>query len=314
MTVWNEYKIRVVSEDVEKLSQLLIDWGSNGVVHTNDDVKKLAPDEVWGERPDHKLHALTEVTAYFKQEHNILSQLKEAIKNLYAANELAHLYEVQVKSIQEADWAHEWEKYYHAVAVGKHIKIVPIWEKEIGALDEESTDELLIYLDPGLAFGTGTHPTTQLCVKAIEKYQKQMDTVYDVGTGSGILAIISAKLGAGCIRAFDYDEQAVDSAQANAKLNQLTQAIDFQKNDLLQGIEKPADLIIANILEPIIRRLIPMVPPLLKRDGKFIISGILAEQFETVANQLKMHRFSILETNQQGDWISIIACLDEEEN
>src|SRR5699024_3919068 len=195
-----------------------------------------------------------------------------------------------------------WQKYYKPVDISEEITIVPIWEKS--ATDTRSH---IIYLDPGMAFGTGTHATTKLSVLALERYLKQQTTVIDVGCGSGILSIAACLLGAQSVLAVDIDEVAVKSAKVNRTLNHLDDKIIIQQNNLLQGISAQADLVVANILIHIILDLLEDVWQHLKTKGIFIASGIITEQKETVIAALENKGFIIIETLIEDHWISIIA-------
>ncbi len=153
-----------------------------------------------------------------------------------------------VNEVNEEDWATAWKKYYHPVQISDTFTIVPTWEEYTPA----SPDEKIIELDPGMAFGTGTHPTTTMCIRALEKTVQPGDTVIDVGTGSGVLSIAAAKLGASSVQAYDLDPVAVESAEMNVRLNKTDDIVSVGQNSLLEGIEGPVDLIVANLLAEII--------------------------------------------------------------
>ena len=160
-----------------------------------------------------------------------------------------------------------------------------------------------------MAFGTGTHETTQLCTRALDKYVKDSDCVYDVGCGSGILSIIAAKLGAAKVIGVDVDPVAVDAAVADVQLNDLQDKVEIKEGDLLDVIPKDqqADLIVSNILAEVIIRLIDSIRMYLKEDGLFISSGIIEKYVDDVKNSLIAHGFEILEVDNQGEWYAVIA-------
>lgn len=166
------------------------------------------------------------------------------------------------------------EKYYHPVKISEKFTIVPTWEEYTPV----HTDELIIEMDPGMAFGTGTHLTTVLCIQALERYVKKGDSVVDVGTGTGILSIASAMLAADRVEAYDLDPVAVESARLNSKLNKVADRIDIKQNNLLDGIAGEKDVIVANILAEVILRFTKQAYDLLKEGGYFITSGIIQQK------------------------------------
>ncbi len=209
---------------------------------------------------------------------------------------------VTVSEVDEADWANEWKKYYHPVKVSESFTIVPTWEQY-----EQGEDELIIELDPGMAFGTGTHPTTAMCIRALEKTVQLNDTVIDVGTGSGVLSIAAALKGAKKVTALDLDDVAVTAATQNVALNNVAHIVSVQQNDLLQGFSKKVDGIVANILAEVIVTLMEDAAKLIKQGGYFITSGIIQEKKDIVTEQLIASGFAIEQTISEKDWVTIIA-------
>ena len=165
---------------------------------------------------------------------------------------------------------------------------------------------------PGMAFGTGTHPTTILSLRALEKYLNKEDIVLDVGSGSGVLSIASALLGAKEVYAYDLDDVAVKSTQVNVEINDLERTVVAEQNDLLQGIHQQADLIVSNILAEIIIQFIDDTWTNLKPGGLFITSGIIDNKKQLVIDELKKHDFEIIAENELKNWVSIIAKKGEE--
>jgi ribosomal protein L11 methyltransferase len=205
--------------------------------------------------------------------------------------------------VNEEEWATAWKKYYHPVKISEKFTIVPTWED----YSPVHSDELIIELDPGMAFGTGTHPTTVLCIQALERIVKKGDSVIDVGTGSGVLSIAAAMLQAKSVLALDLDEVAVQSAKLNLKLNKVHETAYVQQNNLLDGITQESDVIVANILAEVIVRFTDDVYRLLKEDGYFIASGIILQKKEEVKAAIIASGLEIVETVQMEDWISITA-------
>lgn len=206
------------------------------------------------------------------------------------------------KNVKTEDWANEWKKYYKPLRVGKHIVIKPTWENY-----DLREDDLLIELDPGMAFGTGTHETTSLCLEALEKTDLKDKTVFDIGSGSGILSVGALKLGAGKVEAVDIDILGVEATEFNAKLNNVSDRIVVHHGDLVEKLNSKADVIVANILAHILVRLLDNIKLFIKKDGIFIGSGIIEERYFEVEEALKKHNFEILEVNKNKDWVCVIA-------
>lgn len=207
---------------------------------------------------------------------------------------------VEYIKVNEEDWANNWKKYYKPTKIGKNIIVKPIWE------EYEANGKMIIELDPGMAFGTGTHETTRMCVEALEENVKGDTTVFDIGTGSGILAIAAAKLGAKKVIGVDLDPVAVDSAKENVSFNDLNN-IEILYGNLMDVVTGKADLVVANIIAEIIVVLAEDVKNFLVPGGLFITSGIIRERRELVETKLKEKGFKIKEVKEQGEWLCIIA-------
>lgn len=207
---------------------------------------------------------------------------------------------VEYIKVNEEDWANNWKKYYKPTKIGENIVVKPIWE------EYEANGEMVIELDPGMAFGTGTHETTRMCVEALEENVKEDTTVFDIGTGSGILAIAAAKLGAKKVIGVDLDPVAVDSAKENVSFNDLNN-IEILYGNLMDVVTGKADLVVANIIAEIIVVLADDVKNFLVPGGLFITSGIIRERRELVETKLKEKGFKIKEVKEQGEWLCVIA-------
>jgi len=206
-----------------------------------------------------------------------------------------------LQGVKEEDWAENWKQYYKPFRLGDHMVVKPTWEP----WDTQEGD-LIIEIDPGMAFGTGTHETTAMCVGLIEKYYRG-GTLLDVGTGSGILAIAAARLGAKGIVAVDIDPDAVRVAKENVEHNGLSSAIDVREGDLLQGLSQRFDFAVANILAPVICMLAAPLKNHLMPGGRFICSGIIAEAEADVNAALLSAGYVIDEIQHKGDWVAF-AC------
>ena len=212
---------------------------------------------------------------------------------------------------EDKDWINNWKQYFKPFTVDD-ILIKPTWEE----IPQEHKDKLLIQIDPGTAFGTGQHETTQLCIRAIRKYLKPNDVILDVGTGSGILAIAALLLGAKKAVGTDLDENAIVAARENTQANQIDPALfEVYTGNLIDdpviketvGYEK-YDVVVANILADVIIPLQAEVAPHLKKGGIFITSGIINTKEQAVKDAFALNQeLEVIETAYQGEWVSIIA-------
>lgn len=310
MTDWKEYSIYINEDAEDSVSEILMEAGSTGV-----SIVSRIDFEAMPEADSNLLWELDEkkfpkegiiVKAYFDLKditanfHQNLHEKLDALKDLDLGVED---YTVETANIKDEDWENNWKEYYHPVPVTRYLTIVPEWE------DYESTTsgEQLIVMDPGLAFGTGTHPTTQLSIQALETVMRGGEVIADVGTGSGVLTIASSLLGASEVYAYDLDEMAVGSARSNIELNDLSAKIQIEENNLLEGINLKVDIVLANILTHILIQLIPDAMRVLNDGGYFITSGIFIDKKEEMIEALEKEGFEIQQLNQMKDWLGIIA-------
>ena len=215
---------------------------------------------------------------------------------------------------QEEDWINNWKVFFKPFRLDDNIVIKPSWE----TLEDRREDDIIVEIDPGTAFGSGSHETTKLCITMLKKYMKPGAAILDVGNGSGILSIIGLKLGAGHASATDIDPNAIRASEENFEMNHIPegQAEVCQVNILdpaeaagaamVNGTEK-YDLIVANILADVIIPLSGLVKPLLKEGGVFIASGIINTMEEAVREAVEANGLEILEVNHMKDWVSIVA-------
>jgi len=307
---WSEISIHTTQEAVEPISNILHEAGASGVVI--EDVFDLTKEreQVYGEiyqlnpndYPDEGviIKAYLPVNSFLGE---TVEEIKEAINGLLLHDiDLGHN-DISISEVNEEEWATAWKKYYHPVKISERFTIVPTWEEYTPV----NSDELIIELDPGMAFGTGTHPTTVMCIQALENSVKQGDNVVDVGTGSGILSIAAAMLGANKVQALDLDSVAVESARLNVKLNKVQDRVTVSQNNLLSNISGPVDVVVANILAEIIVRFTDDAANILKDNGLFITSGIINTKKQEVKDALEQSGFAIEETLVMEDWIAFIA-------
>lgn len=210
-----------------------------------------------------------------------------------------------VEEKDDEDWANNWKKYYKPLEIGKKIAIVPEWEDY-----ENKGNREIIKINPGMAFGTGTHESTYMCLELLEKYVRDGDEIFDIGCGSGILAIASLKLGAKKALAIDIDEKCIDASFENAKLNNLEDKIEIKKGNLLDVVKGRADLIVSNIIAEIIVDEIKNLKNHMDSGGIFITSGIIKERRQMVIDVLAENGFDIIDELEKNNGVAIVGKLN----
>jgi ribosomal protein L11 methyltransferase len=307
---WTELSFLTTNEAVEAISNIFHEAGASGVViEDSTEVNKEREDqfgEIYALNPkDFPLKGVV-VKAYLPASSFLaetVEEIKLAIANLinFDINLGENIF--TTSEVNEEDWATAWKQYYHPVKISERFTIVPTWEE----YKPVSTDELIIELDPGMAFGTGTHPTTVMCLQALEKVVQTGDVVVDVGTGSGVLSIAAALLDAKKVHALDLDEVAVKAARENIELNQVQDIVEVFHGNLLDSVHEQADVVVANILAEIIMTFTDDAFSIVKHNGLFITSGIIAAKKDDVKAALEKSGFTIEEVLMMEDWVAIIA-------
>jgi ribosomal protein L11 methyltransferase len=297
---WIEITLRVDGEAAEAAAELLNRYGYQGVAVEHEGIPpdKLDEDQV----PPATTLA---VRAYLPDDDRAAETQRQFAEALAYMRLMYPFPEPEYRAVAEQDWAEAWKAYYHPIRLGRRIVIRPIWVEM-----ETAPDDIVIALDPGMAFGTGTHPTTQLCLEAAEDHIQPGHTVLDLGTGSAILAIAAAKLGAGHILAVDNDPVAVAVAQQNVALSGVDDRIIVQEGSLesVLASARRFDVLLANILARVIvamcsQRLGEVIRP----GGIGIFSGILNTQADEVEAALRTTGLTPTARRQQGDWVVIEA-------
>ncbi|MFD3157590.1 50S ribosomal protein L11 methyltransferase [Haloimpatiens sp. FM7330] len=305
---WIEVTIITSSEAVEPVSGILYNTGVQGIaIQDSQDIefKKKNPGD-W-DYFDEKLLNIKSgavIKGYYKNDEKFdtyFKYIEKSVKNLHNFDIDEGEGIVTSNKVNEEDWENNWKKYYKPTKVGERVVVKPLWEKY-----KVENDEIVVELDPGMAFGTGTHETTRMCIKALEKYVKEDSIVFDIGTGSGILSISAAKLKAKKAIGVDLDPVAVDSAKKNVSYNDIDN-IEILHGNLMDVVDGEADIVIANIIADVIIMLSEDVGRFIKDNGYFISSGILVERKDEVIKKLTECNFEIIEVNVDGEWCCIVA-------
>lgn len=309
---WIEVKIKTTTEAVEAVANILYEVGVGGVVieDPNDPIFKEKDAGDWDYLDESLLDNSYEgaiVKGYLPESEDlidIIELIKQNVEKIPQYNLDKGLGEVTTTEVYEEDWANAWKKYYKPKKIGEKIVVKPSWES-YGAAE----GEIVLELDPGMAFGTGTHETTMMCVQNLEKYVRPESIVFDIGCGSGILSIAAAKLGAQKVIGVDLDEVAVQVSRKNVLDNGVEHIVDIRKGNLMEVIEGKADVVVANIIADIIIALASEINQFIKDDGIFIASGIILDKVDEVSTALKENGLDIVDIAKMGEWAAIVSSL-----
>ena len=299
-TEWTQIRVTVKLEQLDELTAIMSMVSNNLQIEDYSDIDLKT---CYGDLIDESIlnadKTIASVSVYIPAERS-LSECISFLKERFLAANLADA-KLETVGVNEEDWANSWKAYYKPIKIGERLVIVPAWEKYTPA-----EGELVVRMDPGMAFGTGTHETTRLVIKLLESYTKPGCRMLDVGTGSGILAICASKLGAGECRAYDIDPMAVRVANENIKDSGL-QNITCEVSDLLRQVDRSAkyDLICANIVADIIIRMTPDVGALMHENTVLLASGILLERSEDVIECFERNGFRIVEKLVDNGWCGL---------
>lgn len=317
---WIEVFVATSQMGLEPVEGVLYQCGLNGLmIHDEADFAEFLenPNREWDyvadELMEEKQEQTTGITFFLRDNlygREQLSQIKSALQSVKETEKELDLgsLEVTMKNVAEEDWANNWKKYFKPFPVGDKIMIKPSWE-ELPA----QTDKIILKIDPGHIFGTGTHETTQLCMELIEKYVKKDDMVLDIGCGSGILSIASLLLDAKEADAVDIDPNAIQIAYENSDRNDIDRnRYHVKAGNILEDKElqasysgKKYDLVAANIVADVIIALTKQVPDYIKDGGIFLCSGIITERKEDVLEALKAANFAVLDIKEKTSWVAI---------
>ncbi len=233
----------------------------------------------------------------------IFYEAKDSLMELGFTDEELGEWSVQVKKVINQDWSKKWKEHWKPTRASEHVIICPTWEQ-----CSIEKGEILINLDPGSAFGTGTHATTQLCIRAIEKYMPKGAVMADIGTGSGILAITAIKCGAQRAVGVDNDPLVIDVAIDNAQVNHVYNKIEFS-HKTADELQEKFDFVAANILHNVLAEIMGDLKKLMKPEAKMVLSGILDEKQQVVLDAISKHGLKVVEILSQENWVGIVVSL-----
>ncbi|MBW2680256.1 MAG: 50S ribosomal protein L11 methyltransferase [Deltaproteobacteria bacterium] len=302
---WIQVTVIFDFEDTQLATDLIADifyeQGITGLVVEAPDIEHP---EDWGKdaiTPDHY-----SVIGYLLHDEQSEKQLKIIQENLVSLeNKNGIIYKIVCSDVDESDWAHQWKAHFRPEKITDTIVVKPTWTEYSG-----KNDEVILEIDPGMAFGTGIHPTTRMCIAMIEKYLKPGDSFLDVGTGSGILMVAAAKLGAGKVWGTDNDEVAVDVAGKNLIQNRIpTATFNVITGNLLENIGARFDVVAANITSKTILLLLDDIQKVLVKNSIFVCSGIIEEDKNKVIQKIENLGFEVIEILTKETWVSIASIL-----
>ena len=286
---WNQFRLKTTTEAEDIVSSMLADLGIEGV-----QIEDKIP-----------------LTQQDKEQMfvDILPQVREEMEQMRAYVDVGDA-TIEESETEDVDWVNNWKQYFHQFYIDD-ILVIPSWED----VKAEDSDKLVIHIDPGTAFGTGMHETTQLCIRALRKYVKNGDLVLDVGCGSGILGMLALKFGAGHSIGTDLDPCALDATHENMEVNGIVKdqyevmignIIDDKDVQDAVGYEK-YDIVLANILADVLEPLTPVIVHQMKPGAVYITSGIIEDKETVVTEAVKAAGLEVLEVNHQGEWVSVVA-------
>ena len=300
MNDYNQIKVTVKHEDADNATAVMtaMDFFGGLMIEDFSDIDTCPWDYV-DEELLKKDKTVVSISGYMETNENVMAVV-EQLKIMLPQDAL-----VEVISVNEDDWANNWKKYYHPIHVGKNLVIKPSW------IDyEKQEDDIVVELDPGMAFGTGTHETTRMCMAHLEKYIDKNSRVLDVGCGSGILSITSLLIGAKEVTGVDIDPVAVKVAIENGEMNNFrAPQYNIKRGNLVDEAQGKYDVIVANIIADVIIAVCGDVKQFIADDGVFISSGIICDRKEDVKNAFAKRGYTIVEELEEGEWVSFVCKL-----
>ena len=312
---WNKFRLKTTTESEDLVSSMLMDLGIQGIEIedkiplTQSDKEQMFVDILPEIAAD---DGVAYISFYLEEEEDkgsILASVRQELEEMRAYANVGEC-TIEESQTEDVDWVNNWKQYFHQFYVDD-VLIIPSWEE----VKPEDEDKMIIHIDPGTAFGTGMHETTQLCIRQIRKFVTEDTTILDVGCGSGILGMLALKFGAKYSVGTDLDPCAIDATYENMEVNGITRdqyevmignIIDDKEIQDKVGYEK-YDIVVANILADVLVPLTPVILHQLKPGGIYITSGIIDDKEETVVNCVKAAGLEVLEVTYQGEWVSVTA-------
>lgn len=312
---WNKFCLKTTTEAEDIVSSMLMDLGIQGVQIedrvplTKQDQEQMFVD-ILPQIPEDDGTAY--LTFYLEEEEDageVLSRVQKELEEMRSYVDVGEC-TIEESQTEDVDWVNNWKQYFHQFYIDD-ILVIPSWEQ----VEAKDSDKMVIHIDPGTAFGTGMHETTQLCIRQLKKYVTEGTRILDVGCGSGILGMLALKFGASYSVGTDLDPCAIDATHENMKANGIMEnqyevmignIIDDKEVQDRVGYGK-YDIVAANILADVLVPLTPVIVGQLKDGGIYITSGIIEDKEETVTEAVKKAGLEVLEVNHQGEWVSVTA-------
>lgn len=316
---WNQFRLKTTTEAEDIVSSMLNDLGIEGVQIedkiplTQQDKEQMFVDILPDIPEDDRTAYLTFYLDQDVDTARILGEVRQELEDMRNYVDVGEC-TIEESETEDVDWVNNWKKYFHQFYIDD-ILVIPSWED----VKTEDSDKMVIHIDPGTAFGTGMHETTQLCIRALRKYTKKDALVLDVGCGSGILGMLALKFGAGHSVGTDLDPCAIDATHENMEVNGIDKdqyevmignIIDDKAVQDQVGYEK-YDIVAANILADVLVPLTPVIVHQMKPGAVYITSGIIDDKEEVVVEAVKAAGLTVLEVNYQGEWVSVVAKKEE---
>lgn len=292
---WYKIEISTDKDKSEEISDFLINYGCNGT-------EIIDPTEIaqYVSSLETEEYADSSIVPAIKSDVVVISYLDISYDIENIKKDLKE-FDTDISIVDDKEWENNWKKYYHEFSIGDNLLICPSW-----TIPKDRKDRKVIYLDPGMAFGTGEHETTYMCAKILDTRIKEGDKVLDIGTGSGILSIISAKLGASSIKAIDINEVAIRVASENLDKNNVRDIIDLEKGEIGSLPIEKYDIIIANIVTKVLLEIKDEIKKRIKSNGIVILSGIIREKYPDLLKEYITSGFRLESKITKKEWVTVI--------